>query len=840
MTRTLWTLRLGAALVALTAVLAVLVIAQRSARGPSPASATTNLDPIHFNPAQPVRIVTDRYGIPHIHASSMDDLYFGWGYVTARDRLWQIAYSRQSARGALWKWFGNSKLRDDGGAQLFELETRARRIWERESNDPAAANPLRRFAAGINKYFSECRSGIHPWPRELTALGQTVDDWSPADTYLLLLAQGMVLDFAVPEFDEAEDIKRRGAAAVVARNRFEDALTYRSIPDTAAARLLGAKHDAPGTPLARSDDRNGRTTPHGANAAVVHSAPGTEVSGRTHSAPGIDVPARARAALGAWWSSASEDPDLRASNVFAAGAGRSASGAPLLANDPHLAFSAPGALHVVHLTVPGAIDAIGACVPGLPSIVSGRNCTAAWGLTALSADVIDVYADTLSHDGRSVRWQGGWAKLREAPFTMRYRLPGGLLIPTLGQTRRYSPHGPVLVHDRKQGVAFSARWACPDSAIRLGRLLGLARSTSAREIAERYREQVTPGLNIVAADITGQVIYKTVGTVPIRGFDPPRGVLPGDGRHEWQGMVAPEAMPAWQPPPHGFVVNGNNLPASAGRMESWPRFDFAHDRATRMSERLAGDPSLTLADIASVQNDVYSRGAARLVPRLLKAADANTAGLSPRARAALDTLRAWDFMARRNRVASTIFRAWYGALQRRSDLDGLQGLTAAALDGRAPEALVDAKGNREAPAVAAVAALDTALVRLDVLLGRDMSRWTWGRAHRARFRHALRLREAAFEPPTIAADGDNSTPCVGRSSLPWNVDFTHGPVYRHVVDLAHPDSSLGIVTPGNHGEGPHAADLAARWANHTYIPFLMNWQRIEAIRESEITLPGVR
>src|SRR5204862_5568987 len=134
----------------------------RAARdsGTPPASRTG----VQAGPRALVRIVTDRWGIPHLLARSLDDLYFAWGYVTARDRLWQLAYTRRAGRGALWEWLGNSKLRDDGGAQLFELATRARRIWEREWLDPGVAMPLRRFADGVNTYIGECRRGMHPWP----------------------------------------------------------------------------------------------------------------------------------------------------------------------------------------------------------------------------------------------------------------------------------------------------------------------------------------------------------------------------------------------------------------------------------------------------------------------------------------------------------------------------------------------------------------------------------------------------------------------------------------------------------------------------------------------------
>src|SRR5207247_11332525 len=101
----------------------------------------------------PVRIVTDRWGIPHLRAESLDDLYLAWGFVTARDRLWQLEINRRGARGELWQWFGNRALQDDGGAQLFELRERAGRIWARESRDPRVRGPLERFAAGVNAYL---------------------------------------------------------------------------------------------------------------------------------------------------------------------------------------------------------------------------------------------------------------------------------------------------------------------------------------------------------------------------------------------------------------------------------------------------------------------------------------------------------------------------------------------------------------------------------------------------------------------------------------------------------------------------------------------------------------
>jgi penicillin amidase len=446
---------------------------------------------------------------------------------------------------------------------------------------------------------------------------------------------------------------------------------------------------------------------------------------------------------------------------------------------------------------------------------------------------MDVYADTLSADGRSVRWQGGWTPLREADYTMKYHLLG-IPLPPFGQKRRYTPHGPVLVYDHKRRIALALRWTALETPVTLSGLIGLERSSDANEICRRVRTLVTPVLNVMAADLEGRVRYQTAGALPRRGFDAGFGVLPGDGRHEWLGLIAPDSMPAWDVPRSGFAVNGNNLPVGSPYPEPLPRYDWIQDRAARMHQRLAGDDAVTLDDARSVQNDVYSRAAERFLPRLLRSADSLGTSLSDTARAALDTLRAWDRLCLRDRVAPTLFRAWLATFLERSRLADAPALAAAALDGRAPEALRDPKsGAPERAAVAAVASLDRALVDLERRLGPDLTRWWWGSAHRAHFRHPLAWRDPAFDPPTIPVDGDNSSPCVGPSRLPGSLEVTFGPSWRHLVDLAIPDSSLAVIPPGNAGDGAHRDDQMQLWANHRYVPLYLDRGRIEAAAESE-------
>ena len=761
-------------------------------------------------------VVTDRWGVPHIRAASLPDLYYAWGWVTARDRLWQLAFTRASAQGRAHRWLGNTALQGDGGAQLFRLRERADALWARDARDPALRMAVEGFTAGINARLRECREGRAPWPPELVALHAHPEDWRPADCELLLLGLGVTLDLDLPELGEAAALRAQGLAAFQARRRFEARWVFDTIADSGSATNRPGPERI-GTPRAPAPAKH-LSSAVGLDAAVAIDA---EVAA-------LRFPARAN------------DGADRASNAMVVGARRATRGMPLLANDPHLALTTPGAFHVVHLSVPGVLEAAGAAIPGIPAIVSGRSTRCAWGITALGADIIDVYADTLSADNSRVRGPAGWTPVVRAPFDLSYRVLG-IPLPVLGQERRYTPHGPVLTWDPAHHVALTARWsAMEDSRITMARMVGLERSRDAEDIAMRFRTLVTPTINLVAADVDGGTVYQACGLVPRRPTDPGPGVLPGDGRHEWPGFIPADSMPAWRPPADGFAVNGNNRPIHARSAYAWPRYTFPQDRAARMAQRLGGDRSLTVDDMISVQNDVVSRAAARQVPALLAAIAPLDGGLPARERAALNTLRAWDGAMRRSRVAPTLARSWWAAWLRRARLESLPGLALATLTGEAPDTLTYG-GVRESRNASAAAALTTALDTLGAKLGPDLSRWTWGRAHSAYFAHPLARRGGArFEPPLTPEDGDGSTICVGGSRAPWNFKVTHGPAFRHVVDLADSLMSWMIVPPWNAADGEgHGPDLRERWASHGYVPLRMDWARIERDGVARVTLsPG--
>ena len=181
----------------------------------------------------PASVITDRWGIPHVRAANLDDLYYAWGWVSARDRLWQMVWTRTAGDGQTHHWLGNDALRADAGAQLFRLRERAHALWERDRSDPAVRTALEHYAAGINAWIESCRRHERAWPPELTRLKLVPEDWLPEDSYLVLLGFGITLDLDLPELSEARAVADGGADWAAKRRRFEDAWIYDTIPDSA-------------------------------------------------------------------------------------------------------------------------------------------------------------------------------------------------------------------------------------------------------------------------------------------------------------------------------------------------------------------------------------------------------------------------------------------------------------------------------------------------------------------------------------------------------------------------------------------------------------------------------
>jgi penicillin G amidase len=732
--------------------------------------------------AAPVEVRRDRYGVPHIYAQSQADLFFAQGYVVSQDRFFQMEMARRAAEGRLAEVLGPAAVERDRFARL--LAYRGDREAEWASYAPDAREIARAFVAGVNAYIASLRAHPETAPVELALLGITPEPWTEEVPLARLPALAMTGN-ALSEVQRAHLVTLLGAATV--------------------ERLW------PGDPPRALDP-----------------VPGLDYAG-------IDVASlgAAREAYGPL-----PYPHLTGSNDWVIAGARTATGKPILANDPHRALTLPSLRYISHLVAPGW-DVIGAGEPHLPGVAAGHNARIAFGFTVVGMDQQDVYVEALAPCSAALRAQESLPEDAEC-----YRLDGrerpvetrSETIAVRGEAPRtvrleLTAHGPIVARDRAKGRAFALRFigSEPGTAGYLAQL-SLDRATDKASFLAAMARWKLPSENIVYADVDGNIGWVAAGLMPLRSWS---GLLPvpGDGRFEWRGFLPPAELPqAWNPA-SGLIVtaNDNILPPGYPHALS---YEFAPPfRAQRIREVLSRADRLTVADCAALQGDDLSLLARALVPVLLAAARSAGEGADPDVQA----LAAWDFRLRPQGLAPLLFETWLAAVGKRVYEEQLAGSGVAysqaqRFDPRVllhllapPSAGVDLAqaGARDRTVLAALA---DARAEVRSRLGPDRSLWTWGALHEVRFRHPL---AAAFDLAPVGRGGDGDT-VNATGGAGWEQQF--GASYREVLDLADWDRSLAVNVPGQSGQpgSPHYADLLPLWAEGRYFPLLYSRARVEA------------
>jgi penicillin amidase len=513
-----------------------------------------------------------------------------------------------------------------------------------------------------------------------------------------------------------------------------------------------------------------------------------------------------------------------ASNAWAVSGARSASGAPLLASDPHLGFNAPVLWYLARMDLGDGRMMAGATSPGVPGIVIGRTRDLAWGFTTTHSDTQDVFVETPAGPDAYETPDG------PRPFAVREETIAvrGAAEPVRVRVRE-TRHGPVISDLDPEGaaggrvLAVSMANLAPDDTSAAG-LLALNR---ARTVAEGKAAAAlitgTPQ-NLMLADRAGGIAMALTGRTPVRrGGD---GSLPAPGaggEHDWTGWVPFDALPHAQDPPGGALANANNRVSPPGHPVFLGRDWFGDWRFRRVGELLAARARHDAAGFAAMQRDTVS-----LLARELLAAPDSALRRAPRpegaaaATAAHDLLMAWDGDVAADRPEPLVFNAWMRAARRLALENG-----GAPPGVGGPEFLrrvlsPDGRGavpwcGGDCPALA-VRALREAVAELQATEGPDPAAWRWGRVHVARFEHPL-LRFVPLlgawtrlEAPT---GGDEET--VGRGGMrgagPASWRHVHGAGLRLVADLADPDRTLAVIATGQSGHplSAHWGDLLPAW-----------------------------
>ena len=721
------------------------------------------------------QIIIDRAGIPHIYAATARDGFFLQGYAVARDRLWQIDLWRKRGLGRLAASFGASYVAQDRASRLLLYRGDMSAEWA--AYPPAAKDWTKAFVAGINAYVGDVDAGRQPLPIEFAATASGPETWT-ADDVVRIRSNGLTRN--------VDSEVARARAMCTGDARYEP---LRRVLEPAHRVTVPKGFDPCSLPkdvLANYD----------LGTSDVHFDGKTIVAVRT------------------------DAETAEGSNNWVIGAARSATGRPILANDPHRAHSIPNLRYLSHIDTP-ELKIAGAGEPALPGVSFGHNSDMAWALTIFYADQQDLVINPRGTPLREVR----------ESIVVKGEAPRDVVL-------KFTSDGPILHEDpvTGQSVALRATWAAPGGAA----YFNAAWAFQARNRADflNVRDHWgAPSLNLLFAGRDGDIGWTPGGSVPVRAAGDGLLPVPAGTAYRWTGMLDPKLLPTRVNPPEGWIATANemNLPPAYPHLVGLEWVD--RSRINRISEVIAASPKFGIADAMALQNDVTSDVARRAVGFL-----AGLEGRNDAENAALALLRGWDGVEGPDSSPAALYEIWAG-----------RHLPPAAIAHVVPEAARAAFGTTNMSNVLPVLedgtllgadpkamrrailleSLGAAWVETARRLGPVPARWRWGALHHADFRPALTIagRDAERRVGPLPVGGSGSTPL----AMSYGSDFrvTAGASVRLVMDVGAWDNSMVVNTPGQSGDpaSSHYRDLFARWATGNYVPFV--WTRERVLMEAE-------
>jgi len=725
-------------------------------------------------PRAEIRVERDADDVPLIIAQDDEDVAFGLGFVHAQERLFQMELQRRYGAGRLAEIFGPRAVTVDRQMRVLGLYRAA------EAEIPYLSQEMRQaldaYAAGVNAFLATRRGALPP---EFLMLRFVPEPWRVADS----LVWGKLMAVQLGGNYRGELLRARMARTISAADL---TFLYPEYPKDAPTTL-------------------------------------TEM-----------VPIYRRLALEKLYEAlpAIVGPNY-ASNSWVVDGKHSASGKPLLANDPHLGFGLPGFWYLARLKTPQH-EIAGGTVAGVPLVVIGHNERIAWGFTTTTADVEDIFVEKLdpADPGRYLTPQGSEPfKAHIERISVRGATPVDL---TIRETR----HGPVLSdvlppRTAEPGfvLALAATFSMPQdrSAEALWEVNRATNWTSFRAALEKF---VGPVQNIVYADVDGTIGFIAPGLVPLRrtgdGWLPVTGWT---GEYDWAGFIPFAALPSAINPPAGHFISANNKIVPGGYPYFLSRDWDLPNRAERIEALLAATPIQTAASSAAMQADTLSLMAQQLAPLMTRMADENE-----RVGEAVERLRHWDFRMDMDKVEPLLFTAWLREFSRMILFSRLGDAVADYWDLKPrvmervlterPDWCDDPKHpGEESCGRRLTQSLESALGWLRGNFGPEMTQWRWGRAHVAQFDSPVFSRLPVLRDwlqAAISTPGGYDTLNRGPSTIrddaqPFAQRFGAG--LRMISDLASPSDTRMVAAPGQSGEplSAHFADLLRRWRNFDWL-----------------------
>ena len=755
----------------------------------------------------PVEIVRDNANVPHIFGAVDEDVFFGLGFAHAQDRMWQMIMLRRTAQGRLSEVFGGATLNVDTLLRRFDIYTLS--VRSVAALDPKTRAALESYAAGVNARLDQINSeALGRGAPEMLMFNAPMAPWSPADSVAIVKLMGLQLSGHL----EAEVIRARTSLALPDQKRLADILP-----------------DAPGSGIAALPE-------------YASLAPGVKrYADNIPLDPHPLSPFKHLAFAGA-------------SNAFAAAPSRSASGGTLLANDPHLGFTAPSIWYLARLELASG-GVIGATIPGLPVVLTGRSADLGWGLTSAYVDDQDVYIEEINPDnGQEYRTPDGFKKFltRSSIITIKDADP-------VTVTLRWTDNGPVLPGSHYNlasitppGHVTSVNWTVlSDQDTSLSAAMALMEAKTIEDGIAASAGYIAPAQNLTLVDRT-RIAMKTIGALPRRdAAHQSQGRLPSPGwiaTNRWDGMMPFTSNPEFVAPTGGILGNTNNKTVDRPFPNHVSYLWGDTQRVQRWQRLMQNRQVHTRDSFIEAQLDTVSFTARSLLPligaELWFTGEAAAEGSAERQRQrALTLLAGWSGEMNEHLPEPLIYAAWIRALQARLIQDELGPLADEFshveplfiervfrdVDGASVWCDVLQSAPVETCPDMARMALDDALLWINETWGPQLESLRWGDAHQATHDHPVLGKVPVlryFVNIRQSTSGGDNTLQRGRTkgTDPDPYFNVHGAGYRGVYDFADPDSSVFVTSTGQSGHflSRHYDDMAQLWRRGEYIPMSLD------------------
>lgn len=713
-----------------------------------------------------VRVLFDDRQVPHIFAENDADLYYTQGYITARDRLWQMEFQTHAAAGRLSEIVGERALEYDRYQRQIGMVYGAKNTLELLKKDPEIFAVIQSYAAGVNAFIKTLAP--KDYPVEYKILDYAPEQWTPFKNVLLQKMMAWDLSARSNDFRMTNNLARFGSEIVA--DLFPD---YPGTMDPIIPKRTPWKF----TPL-------------------------------TAQQPGSDFKATVTSNIPPF----EPDPNNGSNNWVVSGE-KTRSGYPILANDPHLALKLPSVWYEVQLISPN-VNVYGVSLPGAAEVIVGFNENVAWGVTNGGTDVMDWYEIKFKDSNKNEYWYDGkWQSTTKIVEEIKIRDKEAILESVI-----YTHHGPVALFNRdvksEQMPTHALRWLGHDAGNEARAFHALNRAANYDDYVEASSFYDCPAQNFVFAD-SSDIAIRHNGKFPLKWQG--QGKFVSDGSeplYNWQGWVPRGQSPASKNPGRSFLSSANQIPAD----KTYPYYLGSHFapfyRGTRINEWLESSDRLMPDDFRVLQIDTKNLHAESALPFLLKFIE--NAPLSEEETGVHRILADWDYFNDADKIAPSMFKEWWGILFKAIWDDEFKPDEFAVKLPSRPRTVQlmlesrDAKwfDNIETPEVETLAGLvvssyKNAVAKLYDKFGKPDSSWEWANYKGTEVAHLAKL--PGFSSGKLPVGGDRR--------IVMATGKTHGPSWRMVVSLEPQVKAWGIY-PGGQSGNPgslHYDDFMDDW-----------------------------